>query len=268
MLYIKDLSPNYPNLQQFEIFKPYGLTPKDVIDEIIKKTSAKKATFNGRLDPMACGCMRVYLDNACHLSQLDTGMDKIYRFKMALGIESSSHDLLGFPALDDTDELIIYKIEPKINSFLNTLKTKYIQELPHFSSFRVANRDGVRQPLWWWKKNNKILEVQVPSFERNIYDFKIIGSEYIPLSQVAKIAMERISSIRLNHEFYQQDILHEWHQFLEYPATEIAVFEMQVSVSSGFYVRKLVEDIGLHIGLKTITIEIERLAYFQSPHPT
>ena len=264
MIYIEDLSLNYPNQQQFEIFKPYGLTPKDVIDEIIKKTSAKKATFNGRLDPMACGCMRIYLDNACHLSQFDAGLDKNYRFKMGLGLESSSHDLLGFPVFDQTDEHIIYKIEPEISSFLHSLKTKYVQELPHFSSFRVENREGLKQPLWWWKKNNKIQDVHVPSFERKLYDFKMNGAEYIPLSRVAEIAIERISNISLKHEFYQREILHEWHKLQEYPVAEIAVFEMQVSVSSGFYVRKLVEDIGVHLGVKIITIEIERLNYFQS----
>jgi tRNA pseudouridine55 synthase len=265
MLNIEDLRPNC-SATQFEIFKPFGLTPKDVIDEIIQKTGATKATFNGRLDPMACGCMRIFLDGACRQSQLEMDWDKIYRFKMGLGLESSSHDLLGFPRLGKPMEaLSINQIESQMIAYLDSLKTRYVQELPHFSSFRVANHDGIKQPLWWWKKNNKMTEVKIPSFERKLYDFSIIRSNYTHLHHIADVAIERISHVRLNHEFNQQAIIQEWQHLRDSsPASEIAVFEMQVSVSSGFYIRKLVEDIGLQLGLKTITIEIERLCYFQS----
>ena len=263
MLYLNELKP-HPSIKQFEIFKPFGYTPKDVIDEIITKTKCKKATFNGRLDPMACGCMLVYLDEACYLSKLDLNLGKIYRFKMALGLESSSCDLLGYPKFcKNNDECIIYKMESKINSFLNQLQQSYIQTLPHLSSFRVCNQEGIKQPLWWWDKNNRLSEIIVPSFERKLYDFRVNTLSYVPLRKIVETAIDRISKINLKHIFNQLEIIAEWNKLLN-TEDEVAVLELQVSVSSGFYVRKLVEDIGHYLSVKTITVEIERLSYFSN----
>jgi tRNA U55 pseudouridine synthase TruB len=262
MLYLNEIGPQI-NKKQFEIFKPFGYTPKDVIDEIISKTGSKKATFNGRLDPMACGCMLVYLDDACQLSNFDTNLGKIYRFKMALGLYTSSCDLLGYPFYVPIHETDFPDVKLKIVSFLTTLQNGYAQTLPSLSSFRVSNKEGITQPLWWWDKHNRLTEISVPTFERKLYNFKINSVSKVSLTDLAQTAIERISIINIKHTFNQAEILEEWRRLQECTADEkLVVFDIQVSVSTGFYVRKLVEDIGKHLCIKTITVEIERLAYF------
>lgn len=262
LLHLKDIDKNLIP-KQFEIFKPYGYTPKDVIDEILIKTGSKKATFNGRLDPMACGCMLVYLDDACQRSKFDTNLGKIYRFKMALGVCSSSCDLLGYPFYVPIHETDFPDVELKIVSFLTTLRNGYAQTLPSLSSFRVSNKEGITQPLWWWDKNNRLTEISIPTFERKLYDFKINSVSRVSLTDLAQTALERISVINLKHTFNQAKILEEWRRMQKQQNGEkLVVFDIQISVSSGFYVRKLVEDIGNHLCIKTITVEIERLAYF------
>jgi len=261
MLHLHDINENL-KIKQFEIFKPYGYTPKDVIDEIIEKTRSKKATFNGRLDPMACGAMRVYLDEACQQSKFDMSCGKIYRFKMGLGLASSSCDLLGDPYFIPTHEKSMPpNVELNIGSFLTTLQQGYVQTLPPLSSYRVSNKDGITQPLWWWDKNNRLNEIAIPSFDRKITDFKLDSVSRVLLTDIAKTAIERISLISSKHTYNQKEIVEKWRDMLNRSYEEITVCEMRVSVSSGFYVRKLVEDIGNHLGIKTITIEIERLAY-------
>ena len=261
MLHLNELDQKIIK-KQFEIFKPYGYTPKDVIDEIVIKTGSKKATFNGRLDPMACGCMLVYLDDACQLSKLDTNLGKIYRFKMALGVSSSSCDLLGYPVYDPMHATCFPAVELKIVSFLTTLQNGYAQTLPSLSSFRVSNKEGITQPLWWWDKHNRLSEISVPTFDRKLFDFKINSVSGVSLTDLAQTAIERISLINIKHTFNQAEILEEWRRLQKHADEKLVVFDIQVSVSSGFYVRKLVEDIGKHLCITTITVEIERLAYF------
>jgi tRNA U55 pseudouridine synthase TruB len=268
MLHLNEIDPQIIK-KQFEIFKPYGYTPKDVIDEILIKTRSKKATFNGRLDPMACGCMRVYLDDACQLSKFDTNLGKMYRFKMALGLSSSSCDLLGYPSYEPIAETCLQDVELKIVSFLTTLQNGYAQTLPSLSSFRVSNKEGITQPLWWWDKHNRLSEVSVPTFERKLFDFKMNSVSRVSLTDLSQTAIERISLINVKHTFNQAEILDEWRRLQKHTDEKLVVFDIQVSVSSGFYVRKLVEDIGSHLCIKTITVEIERLAYFSlSPTAT
>jgi tRNA U55 pseudouridine synthase TruB len=259
MIQLNDLKPGQTG--KIELYKPYGLTPKDMVDIVIKKTGAQKGSFSGRLDPMACGCLNIYLDDACQSAKLDEKMDKIYRFKMAFGIRSTSADLLGFPQLDNMDETIVYNIEKKVKVFLNTLKSgDYFQKVPVLSSYPVTNKDGLRNALWWWAKQGRTSEIAVPSFSRILYNYKMIGMEYVAVEKLARLAIDRIRLIDNRHDFNQIEIVNSWQLLLNNPE-EIATMEIEVEVSSGFYIRQLVEDIGDALGFTTVTIEIERLAY-------
>ena len=259
MIYLTDLEEG--NTGKLQIYKPYGMTPKDVVDFAIKKTGALKGSFSGRLDPMACGCLNIYLDNSCADCKKDEKLDKIYRFKMAIGMSSSSADLLGYPVISIDDEVIVYRLEANICRFLEKLKISgYLQKQPLLSSYVVKNSDGLKNPLWWWTKHNRIDEIAVVSFPRKLYNYKIVNMDYISICNLAELAIERISLIHPKHDFNQSEIIKKWDNLLS-NNNELAIIEMEISVSSGFYVRQLVEDIGIELGIKTITVEIERLAY-------
>jgi len=136
----------------------------------------------------------------------------------------------------------------------------YVQKQPIHSSYVVRNKQNVKNPLWWWAKLNRIDEVVVPSFIRKLFDYKIIKSEYTSIDNIAQLAISRINLIDLKHQFNQLEVIEHWKKNLS-NRDEISIIEMEITVSSGFYVRQLVEDIGKELGLKTITIEIERLSY-------
>jgi len=259
MIYLQDLIKGQTG--KIELYKPYGLTPKEMVDKALEITGAKKGSFSGRLDPMACGIINIYLNDSCLTSKQDDKLNKKYRFKMGIGIYSNTNDLLGVPTIVETDEIIIYNIQNSISKFLEKLKIgNYLQKQPIHSSYVVRNTDNIKNPLWWWAKLNRIDEIEVPSFMRKLFDYKILKSEYTCIDSIARLAIERIGLIHLKHEFNQCEIIECWKKQL-HNMDEISIIEMEITVSSGFYVRQLVEDIGIELGLKTITIEIERLSY-------
>jgi tRNA U55 pseudouridine synthase TruB len=262
MIYLHNLTDGQTG--KIQVYKPYGLTPKEIVDIVLEKTGAKKGSFSGRLDPMACGIINIYLNESCLTAKPDDKLNKKYRFKMGIGIHSNTNDLLGIPTVVQNDEIIIYKIEKSIQKYLEKLKTTdYIQKQPIHSSYVVRNSDNIKNPLWWWAKLNRINEIQVPSFLRQLFDYKLLSSEYNSISSIARLAIERISLIHLKHDFNQLEIIEHWKKQLN-NMDEISIVEMEITVSSGFYVRQLVEDIGKELGLKTITIEIERLSYISN----
>ena len=259
MIYINDLKTGQTG--KIELYKPYGLTPKEMVDIVLEKTGAAKGSFSGRLDPMACGIINIYLNESCLTAKPDDKLNKKYRFKIAIGIHSNTNDLLGIPTVIENDEVIIYHIEKNIEKFLEKLKNSdYIQKQPIHSSYVVRNSDNFKNPLWWWAKSNRIHEIVVPSFLRKLYNYKIVNTEYKSVSNIARLAIERIGLIDLKHDFNQLEIIEYWKKQLN-NMDEISIIEIEITVSSGFYVRQLVEDIGNELGFKTITIEIERLSY-------
>jgi len=242
-----------------EIFKPYGKTPKEMVDICIQKYNAKKGCFSGRLDPMACGIMRIYLDDFCKLAAKHNKLNKKYRFKFVFGISTTSCDLLGIPLFHSTPKKILNLSE--IQYYLQTLQKEYIQSLPHHSSFILKNKKGEKHPLWWWTKETRLDEIQIPCFNRTLFDFHFINKQDISLKQLCLLAKERISYIDRKHKFNFIPILNEWENLEMINEIYFEEFEFIITVSSGFYVRKLVEDIGLFFNVQTLTTDIERMAY-------
>ena len=236
------------------VFKPYGATPKEVVDLIIKKYGAKKGAFAGRLDPMACGIMNVYLDEKC--KDILNSNGKIYRFIVCFGMTSDTGDLLG---IADCDGIPTRITEEQIRSVIRV--GSYIQKQPVHSSLPVKNKDGVKQPLWWWAQQNRLGEIEIPSFERTLYSYKILNIHTMTLSDISKIATTRINLIDPKHNFRQAEIIERWNTLSSAGNTEFVVAEFEVSVSSGFYIRQFARDIGDNLNVKTVVIEIERLGY-------
>jgi tRNA U55 pseudouridine synthase TruB len=261
MYYLEDLRLCWKGEQILDIYKPLGLTPKDVADKVKELLESKKVAFSGRLDPMAHGILRFFLNDACGLAQKANNLNKVYRFLFAFHVSSSSGDLLGYCKIHKPTKSIILA---KILSFLKQIQSCYLQQVPVHSSLPVANKHGEKHPLWWWAKKNRLSEVEVPCLLRYLYSFTIHGFHEMSLSDLVEFATERIKKISDKHDFEQEKIISEWIQIgkgYEKKVFPIVTFEMTATVSSGFYIRQLVRDIGEYIDIPTITLDIERLGY-------
>lgn len=232
-------------------FKPYGMTPKELVDEYKKKYGFDKGAFSGRLDPMACGITKIYLGDKCSMAHISNKLGKTYRFIMVLGIGSTSYDLLGFPTVSNENPIGFDASVIKVGNV--------VQNQPIHSSFMVSNKEGIRNPLWWWALHNRIEEVNVPSFNRILYKYEILREFTMTFGDIRNIAKERIGLINSKHNFNQKEILEAWEKVV--CTTHYTAIEIKVDVSSGFYIRQLVHDIGKAHGTDAITIEIERLGY-------
>ena len=90
MYHLTDFAQTWTGEELFEIFKPYGYTPKEIVDKVKEITGAKKGAFSGRLDPMACGCLKVFLNDRqsilpMHGTELKTGT--VEAIKKQLGLK-------------------------------------------------------------------------------------------------------------------------------------------------------------------------------------
>lgn len=246
-------------VMQLAVYKPYGLTPKDVTDAYKDAhPEVKKIAFACRLDPMACGKMPLFTNEECVNAPKFCEYDKQYRFKLAFGFSTTSLDLMGF--IGDKQHIPSVDIN-SIDLYLQKIHKNYIQNLPHYSSYMVSNSSGIKKPLWWWAKHKRLSEINVPSFNRKLYKYKICGVEIMTMGNIAQLAIDRISLVNPKHDFQQSTIIKKWESLLK-DNSDVLVVEIDVVVSSGFYIRKLVEDIGVMMGVPTCTVEIERKDYF------
>jgi tRNA U55 pseudouridine synthase TruB len=260
MFLIDTLHLDWKGEEILDVYKPFGSTPKEMADQVKKITNAKKVAFSGRLDPMAHGILRVFLNNACGSAEKTNYVNKVYKFKFAFGLSTSSGDLLGFCKIFTQPKPIILE---DIVLFLKKIQQNYMQKVPVHSSFPVMNKEGEKHPLWWWAKYNRLMEVDIPYFLRKLFSFHIIGFDEICLPDLVSMATERISKISILHEFNQKEIINAWKDTIKENEKIISfvTFEMCATVSSGFYIRQLVTDIGRHLDIPTTTLEIERIAY-------
>lgn len=263
MLFIENIDQNIDEIKQNReciVYKPFGMTPLELVNIFKKKCGFVKGGFSGRLDPMAHGASMLLFDDKCLSVKECHELDKTYIFKIIFGIQTTSADLLGFPSISYTSSITDYKLV--IESFLDRCLIQYNQRLPLFCSYKLSNSLGLRKPLWWWAKNNRIDEVEIPSFLRTLYNYKIIKQEPISLDTIAKIAIERISRISDTQSFEQYEIIESWRRHTQSSDHLFQTATIEVDVGSGFYIRSLVEDIGKFLDIPTTTLEIERTRYF------
>ena len=232
------------------IYKPIGVTPLELIKKYKNENDInEKMSFAGRLDPMAHGEMILLKGEECKSQSLYCGKDKIYEFKVLYGFKTDTLDILGF--VEKTNSL------EKTN--LDNLKGKFNLPYPHYSSIYVK-----KKPLWWWAKNGKIDEIEIPKKEIEIYELDQIYEEFIDKLQLLKKIKEKISKISLENreKFRYKEIKKKWEDVLDKeckidkeckPVKKYKIETFRAKVSSGTYIRSLCERMG------GIAIDINRI---------
>lgn len=238
--------------------KPLGLTPLDLLDTL-PKPPGKKYSFAGRLDPMARGKMIVLEDDECQNQDRYCGLDKIYQFSILYGVQTDTYDVLGL--LSDKIKNNCY---PEVTRKLTTLNlSNYVgkkeQPYPAFSSIRVK-----KHPLWWWTKENRLDEITIPSKLIEIYSLEEtkpidIYSSYELLMKITK----KINCLPVNrrNNFRVPSIMDRWNQTLLDNTSKWLVGHYQAEVSSGTYIRTLVNQIGNDIEVGAIAFDIHRTEF-------
>ena len=248
--------------------KPIGYTPKQIIDIFKEKFGLSKMSFCGRLDPMASGIMMLLSGDDIKNQEDFIKLNKIYNFDLILGIGTDTYDILGIPfepIISDKDNENEFSINSKINKLNAIIKelldNPFIQEYPSFSSICVRHSEYGRKPLWWYAKNNKLTEINIPSKEVCINKFAINNYEIIKLNDLLSIIKHRLSLLQdNNNNFRQNEVIKYWVSICnEFPNYKIIKINCTCNVSSGCYIRSIANEIGNKLGTRGLALDIKRI---------
>jgi tRNA U55 pseudouridine synthase TruB len=247
-----------------EYIKPAGCTTVQFINKIKDNEKLDKITFSGRLDPMARGKILVFKNEECKLAKDYHSNKKTYQFEVIIGIKTDTDDALGI-----IDEYLIDNINNnvsdyilKIVDYVNNLDDNIFEQRYHDFSSKVffKNKNFVDK-----NKLNLINKVQ-------IYEKKIIGNNIYNYKNWIKNIIENINSIYNKNNslssynsspnsFRQDIIIDQWSKISNNNDYKKYIYSVKIelSVSSGFYVRQFVNDMSLKLNIPLMAYDINRI---------
>ena len=230
-------------------YKPIGLTPLQHIN-VLKEQNIlpkdKKISYVGRLDPMAHGIMIYLIGDYCKKQEIYQNLPKKYIFKIAIGIQTDTYDILG--KILNTGQMIInqFKFNNELQNFVGT----YYQKYPPFSSKRVNGKC-----LWEHALNNNIDNIEIPSNKITVFNLTILNKSLIDFSLLKENIINKIKQMKSDN-FRNSDILKCWEELQI--NNFVSVFEIEADVSSGTYIRSMCNNLGLKLGTFAIAYDILR----------
>lgn len=236
------------------IYKPTGVTPLQLIDLLRQKyheLKDEKIGYTGRLDPLAHGVLLLLIGEENKQRENYLHLDKTYQFSVLFGLETDSYDFLGL-LKNTTIKRVPVDLQEKIERYIQSKLGKQNQVYPPFSSKAVHGK-----PLFWWAKRDRLHEIELPSREVEIYDFKLLKLEKITKNDVQKNILNQVKQIQ--GYFRQEEIYDQWQAFFDnnkVPEFTLATFA--VHCSSGTYMRSLAHELGQLVGCGAIAYEILR----------
>lgn len=233
-----------------EVYKHLGESNGDIIKRIKQEYRCNKICFAGRLDPMAHGLVIVLTDEDVKNSDkyMYSGYKK-YKFEFIVGFKTDSGDLLGLINNSNNTSNDIINI---INCTLNYNK-QYNQKYHLFSSFLVN-----KKPLWWYGINN--LKVNLPEKQVNISDIDFLNTYKMTSNQIHDYIKNQLKYIPDN-KYRKEKILKNYEDYFDNNNIEYDILEFDITVSSGFYIRQFVQDIGDKLNIHLTTKSIYRYGF-------
>ncbi len=228
----------------FNLYKNRGETPLECLERFREKRPELKdesMTYLGRLDPLALGVLLVGTgeDTKQENRERYFGLDKEYEFTAIFGFATDTYDVMGkivkVEKLEDLPEIDLIKIA-------RLYQGEREQKYPLYSSKNIATG----------KNLNEIKKI-------NIYDMQFQGMDTFSSKELFGRLLMDIS--RVNGNFRQNEILTLWREAL---LADKKIKEKRflgrffARVSSGTYIRSIVNDIGASLGVGATTFSIKR----------
>ena len=232
--------------------KRIGETPLECILRYKNETGEKRVmTYAGRLDPMAEGALLCLIGDECKNKDQYLALNKKYTFEILVGFSTDTHDLLGIvsdtnPTNGGSDlDTLLLQILP---SFIGKQRQTY----PAYSSKTV---NGVQ--LHTLARANKVSDSELPSREVEIFELNLIGKRSIRGDALLKHIINKIDLVK--GDFRQDLIKARWKKVLNNRnSKEFQIIEIEMSCSSGTYVRALIRDISQKVGIPMCAHAIKR----------
>lgn len=206
----------------------------------------------GTLDPMASGLMLFLIgDETKRFIELQK-LKKTYKVTIVFGIETDSYDVLGMPEIWRKDSsLLLGMTLEMIEMTIKSFKGEIDQCPPPFSAIRINGK-----PLYWWYRNHRQNEINILPRKRKVYSINYGKLYNFDVSNFQK-DLEIINNIK--GDFRQNEIIEVWRKILP-KLINLPAIDLEIECSSGTYIRSLVHDIGVKIGIPCIAYNIRRIA--------
>lgn len=231
-------------------YKNIGETPLASIERMRKEQNIEPGipmTYAGRLDPFVEGLMIVLTGEDCKTKDQYNKLSKTYEFEILSGVSTDTYDLLGLVTKTNFQQKLHVE---KVHGFLEENKKTITQSYPPYSSKTV---DGKQLHTHAREGNTPTVTHEV-----TLHSYQFLEERTIPQNELQKIILERIHLV--HGDFRQEEIKKEWNKILEKETETIfQITKWRVHVSSGFYIRQLVQDIGTFLEIPTVTFYIKRI---------
>lgn len=235
-----------------EFYKKRGETPLQALDRLrLLNPELKDETLSyaGRLDPMAEGVLVILVgkkENQERKEFLDK--NKIYEAHFLIGVSTDTHDVLGVVKKYDFKHIDEKKIYEVVESFVSVTEQTY----PWYSSKTVQ---GI--PLFEYARAKNF------DIERPVRDVKIYSVSDINVYEANKIDLieKNIKDIQdVAGDFRQEEIVLSWEQLKKDAgqAKPAQLVMCTLKVSSGTYIRALVENIEESLGVPVLLQKLIR----------
>lgn len=232
------------------LYKKIGETPLERINRLREENPEYKdrvLSYAGRLDPLAEGVLLVLVGDENKEQERHFGEEKEYEVEILLGIESDTYDILGISEADQKLlEVSLNKFKEVCSEFVGSFEIEY----PPYSSKPVNGK-----PLFYWARNNKLDEIEIPKRDIEIQSINVIEGRKIKGKDLYSEVKSKVSLVK--GDFRQSEIIKNWDSVVS-PERESQVFKVKVSCGSGAYMRSLAHLIGKKLGTKALAYSIKR----------
>ena len=244
----------------FNLYKNRGETPLQVIERF-GDYADQKMTYLGRLDPLAEGVLLVASGDDIKRKEEFLNLDKEYEFTALFGFATDTYDVMGkithplTPSLrtreGETNQGLNFS-ELDLIKLCKIYEGKREQKYPPYSSKNIAkNRDEKGDIV----HDSLADESEVKSIE--IYKLNFLKLSTLSAKELFGRLLMDISRVR--GDFRQAEILEDWKEILMSKGTfDIFLGYFSAHVSSGTYIRSLVNDMGQTLGIPVTTLSIKR----------
>jgi len=209
-----------------------------------------KITYAGRLDPMAEGIMLLLVDEDVHQKNQFLGLDKVYEVEFFFGVQTDSYDILG--VIDVADNTAAKISTAVLEHAAKELKNITTMQYPPYSSKTVNGK-----PLWLWAREGRLEQITIPTREVSIHTSVYKGHCIMSSVELAGAIDSAVSNVE--GDFRQKDIRQSWNNFFEArTGGGVDIHTLELHVSSGTYIRSLIQLLAQGIGQEATVLKINR----------
>ncbi len=219
----------------YTVCKQWGETPLECLERLRTEENIPAdvpMTYAGRLDPAAEGELLILVGDECKKKDAYNKRVKTYTAEILFGVSTDSYDLLGMPKIENSPA-------GDVEKYLKAHLGKQTQKYPPYSSKTVK---GIQLHTHARKGN----AVEAPMHEVELFGYSELKAGMRRCEDVL-VRVRDLTDI-VTGDFRQKEIVKAWTALASGMPDAFPIISVTLTVSSGFYIRQLAEDLGRALG--------------------